>query len=204
MPGTRNITFGGKKGVCTSDEAIDYGTLPKFPSKPPGLFGLFVEENFSKVQSGVAEGKSATDIRTELSIKWRSLSSVEKAHLKHKHDVLKEEYKQEVMNFWKGLNPERRVLLEKSQGPKLRQLAHARRELLGYPEKPPSPFLLFVQKNAKNVNASSVIERTKILGKKWKEMSADEKEVFFIESHKANQQYYHDVAKWKEKHPEIA
>ena len=61
-----------------------------------------------------------------------------------------------------------------------------------------------MQKNTDIVNASSVIERTKKLGEKWKEMSANEKEVFFMESLKANEQYLHDVVKWKEKHPDAA
>ena len=199
MPSKRKTTFESKRRAC---KAIVDGLLPELPSKPPGLFGLFVSDNYSKVQGDVASGKSPTEILTHLSMKWKTLSSAEKAELKHKHDVLKEEYKREVMNLWKGLNTERRVLLEKLQGPKLRQLANARQELLGYPKKPPSSFLLFVQKNTDIVNASSVIERTKKLGEKWKEMSADEKEVFFMESLKANEQYLHDVVKWKVKHPE--
>ena len=199
MPSKRKTTFESKRRAC---KAIVDGLLPELPSKPPGLFGLFVSENYSKVQGDVASGKSPTEILTHLSMKWKTLSSAEKVQLKHRHDVLKEEYKREVMNLWKGLNTERRVLLEKLQGPKLRQLANARQELLGYPKKPPSSFLLFVQKNTDIVNASSVIERTKKLGEKWKEMSADEKEVFFMESLKANEQYLHDVVKWKEKHPE--
>ena len=201
MPSKRKTTFESKRRAC---KAIVDGLLPELPSKPPGLFGLFVSENYSKVQGDVASGKSPTEILTHLSMKWKTLSSAEKVQLKHRHDVLKEEYKREVMNLWKGLNTERRVLLEKLQGPKLRQLANARQELLGYPKKPPSSFLLFVQKNTDIVNASSVIERTKKLGEKWKEMSADEKEVFFMESLKANEQYLHDVVKWKEKHPEAA
>ena len=199
MPSKRKTTFESKRRAC---KAIVDGLLPELPSKPPGLFGLFVSDNYSKVQGDVASGKSPTEILTHLSMKWKTLSSAEKVQLKHRHDVLKEEYKREVMNLWKGLNTERRVLLEKLQGPKLRQLANARQELLGYPKKPPSSFLLFVQKNTDIVNASSVIERTKKLGEKWKEMSADEKEVFFMESLKANEQYLHDVVKWKEKHPE--
>ena len=201
MPSKRKTTFESKRRAC---KAIVDGLLPELPSKPPGLFGLFVSDNYSKVQGDVASGKSPTEILTHLSMKWKTLSSAEKAELKHRHDVLKEEYKREVMNLWKGLNTERRVLLEKLQGPKLRQLANARQELLEYPKKPPSSFLLFVQKNTDIVNASSVIERTKKLGEKWKEMSADEKEVFFMESLKANEQYLHDVVKWKEKHPEAA
>ena len=201
MPSKRKTTFESKRRAC---KAIIDGLLPELPSKPPGLFGLFVSDNYSKVQGDVASGKSPTEILTHLSMKWKTLSSAEKAELKHRHDVLKEEYKREVMNLWKGLNTERRVLLEKLQGPKLRQLANARQELLGYPKKPPSSFLLFVQKNTDIVNASSVIERTKKLSEKWKEMSADEKEVFFMESLKANEQYLHDVVKWKEKHPDAA
>ena len=201
MPSKRKTTFESKRRAC---KAIVDGLLPELPSKPPGLFGLFVSENYSKVQGDVASGKSPTEILTHLSMKWKTLSSAEKVQLKHRHDVLKEEYKREVMNLWKGLNTERRVLLEKLQGPKLRQLANARQEVLEYPKKPLSPFLLFVKKNAETVNASSVIERTKIMGEKWKEMSADEKEVFFMESLKANEQYLHDVVKWKEKHPEAA
>ena len=204
MPSKSKTTFESKRRACTKEEATVDGLLPELPSKPPGLFGLFVSDNYSKVQGDVASGKSPTEILTHLSMKWKTLSSAEKVQLKHRHDVLKEEYKREVMNLWKGLNTERRVLLEKLQGPKLRQLANARQELLGYPKKPPSSFLLFVQKNTDIVNASSVIERTKKLGEKWKEMSADEKEVFFMESLKANEQYLHDVVKWKEKHPDAA
>ena len=199
MPSKRKTTFESKRRAC---KAIVDGLLPELPSKPPGLFGLFVSDNYSKVQGDVASGKSPTEILTHLSMKWKTLSSAEKAELKYRHDVLKEEYKREVMNLWKGLNTERRVLLEKLQGPKLRQLANARQELLEYPKKPLSPFLLFVKKNAETVNASSVIERTKIMGQKWKELSADEREVFFMESLKANEQYLHDVVKWKEKRPE--
>ena len=54
------------------------------------------------------------------------------------------------------------------------------------------------------MNASSIIERTKILGQMWKEMSANEKEIFFKENRKAREQYNRDVAKWTETHPDPA
>ena len=193
------------KKSYTKEEKIDDGSVAEpvaeLPSKPPGLFDLYVKDNFSKVQRGLVPGDSASDVMLALSSKWESLSNAEKEQLKCKNDELKEEYKQQVTILWQELTSEKRALLEETKGPKLRQLASARRELLEYPKKPSSPFLLFVQKNAKNVNASSVIERTKILGEMWKEMSANEKEIFFKENRKAQEQYNRDVAKWKETHP---
>lgn len=86
----------------------------------------------------------------------------------------------------------------------MRQLAKDRRHLLGYPKSPPSPFILFVQRSAEGLKSASAIERAKMLGQKWKKMSAEDKEEYFEENRKAHAQYKKDIAKWKEEHSEVA
>lgn len=179
-------------------------SLAKLPKKPSGVFGLFVKENYSKVAAGLIPGVSAREVMPALSSKWKNLSNEEKEKLKEKYDMMQEEYKQQVISFWKELTAEERAFLEEKHGQKMRQLAKERRQFLGYPKSPPSPFLLFVQMSENGMKSASVIERTKMLGQKWRAMSKEEKEVYFEENRQAHEQYKKDIAKWKAKYPEAA
>ena len=171
--------------------------------KPPGPFGLFVKDNYSKVEAELIPEAVPREVLSRLSSKWKCLSNTEKEQLKQKHDAMKKEYKQEVMRFWQRLTTEERAFLEEKHGPEMRQLAHERRKILGYPRSPLSPFVLFVQRStAVGLENTSVVERTKMLGQKWKDMSDEEKEVYFEENRQAHERYNKDVAIWKEKHPE--
>ena len=189
------------KGSCKRTYNTPQAKLPK---KSPGLFGLFVQENYAKVEAGLIRGVNAREVMSALSGKWKSLSNEDKEKLKEKHDKLHKEYNEQVISFWQELNSEERAFLEEKHGPKMRQLAKERRHFLGYPKRPPSPFILFVQRSANGIESASVIERTKILGQKWREMSNDEKEVYFEENRQAQKQYKKDITKWKAKYPEVS
>lgn len=188
----------------TNKKEIYNLALAKLPKKPPGVFSLFVKENYSKVETELIPGVSAREVMPALSNKWKNLSNEEKEQLKQKHGKLQEEYKQQVIRFWQELNPNERAFLEEKQGPKMKQLAKERQHFLGHPKSPPSPFVLFVQRFANGMKTSSVIERTKILGQKWNELSEREKEVYFEENHRAHEQYKKDLAIWKAKYPEVS
>lgn len=192
------------KTASAEKKDIHNATLEKLPKKPPGEFGLFVKENYSKVKAGLIPGVSAREVMPVLSNKWRNLPNEEKERLKQKHHTMQEEYKQQVISFWRGLTTEERAYLDEKHGPKMRQLDKERRHLLGYPKCPPSPFILFMQRSAEGLKSASVIERAKVLGQKWKEMSREDKEVYFEENRKAHEQYNKDIAKWKEKYSETA
>ena len=175
--------------VSAEMKDIHNAALKKLPTKPPGLFGLFVKENYSKVEAEMIPGISAREVMPALSKKWRNLPNKEKERLKQKHRTIQERYKQHVLSFWKELTTEERAYLDEKQGPKMRQLAKDRRHLLGYPKSPPSPFILFVQRSAEDLKSASAIERAKMLGHKWKKMSAEDKEEYFEENRKAHAQY---------------
>lgn len=192
------------KTVSAENKDIHSATLESLPRKPPGLFGLFVKENYSKVQAGMKPGISAQEVMPALSNKWRNLPHKEKERLKQKHQAIQEEYKQHVISFRQGLSTEERAYLDEKHGPKMRQLDKERRHFLGYPKSPPSPFILFMQRSAEGLKSVSVIEQAKMLGQKWKEMSEEEKETYFEENRKAHEQYNKDIAKWKEKYSEVA
>ena len=192
--------------ITVSEENKDSynATLDKLPKRQPGLFGLFVKENYSKVQAEMTPGTTAREVMPGLSNKWRNLPSKEKERLKEKHQAIQEEYKQQVISFRQGLTTEERVYLDEKHGPKMRQLDKERRHFLGYPKSPSSPFILFMQRSAEGLKSESVIERAKMLGRKWKEMSEGEKETYFEENRKAHEQYNKDIAKWKERYSEVA
>ena len=192
------------KTVSAEKKDIYNVTLEKLPRKPPGLFGLFVKENYSKVEAEMIPGVSAREVMPALSNKWRNLPNKEKERLKQKHHTIQEGYKQQVISFWQGLTAEERAYLDEKHGPKMRRLDKERLHLLGYPKSPPSPFILFMQRSAEGLKSASVIERAKMLGQKWKEMSEEEKEEYFEENRKAHEQYKKDIAKWKEKYSEVA
>ena len=194
----------GTVKTVSADKDVYNATLEKLPRRPPGLFGLFVKDNYSKVQAGMRTGISAREVMPALSSKWRNLPNTEKERLKQKHQKIQEEYKQQVISFRQGLTTEERAYLDEKHGPKMRQLDKERRHFLGYPKSPASPFILFMQKSAESLKSASVIERAKMLGQKWKEMSEEEKEVYFEENRKAHAQYNKDIAKWKEKYSEGA
>lgn len=195
---------GTVKAVSAENKDIYNATFEKLPKKPPGLFGLFVKENYSKVQAGMTPGISAQEVMPALSNKWRNLPHKEKERLKQKQQAIQEEYKQHVISFRQGLSTEERAYLDEKHGPKMRQLDKERRHFLGYPKSPPSPFILFMHRSAEGLKSVSVIERAKMLGQKWKEMSEEEKETYFEENRKAHEQYNKDIAKWKEKYSEVA
>ena len=195
---------GTVKTISGEKKDIYNATLEKLPRKPPGMFGLFVKENYSKVQAGMIPGTSAREVMPVLSNKWRNLRSTEKERLKQKYETIQEEYKQQVISFRQRLTTEERAYLDEKHGPKMRQLDKERRHFLGYPKSPPSPFILFMQKSAESLKSASVIERAKMLGQKWKTMSEEEKEVYFEENRKAHTQYNMEIAKWKEKYSEVA
>ncbi|KAL9950875.1 hypothetical protein ACROYT_G043445 [Oculina patagonica] len=192
-----------RKRAYTQKEIYN-AALAKLPKKPLAVFGLFVKENYSKVAAGLIPGVSARVVMPALSDKWNSLSNEEKEQLKQKHDKMLEEYKQQVISFWQELTAEERTFLEEKHGPKMRQLEKEGRHFLGYPKSPPSPFLLFVQRSANGMEIVSVIERTKMLGQKWRAMSKEEKEVYFEENRQAHEQYKKDIIEWKAKYPEAA
>lgn len=162
-----------------------------------------MKENYSRVQAEMITGSSVREVMPELSNKWRNLPSKEKERLKEKHQAIQEEYKQQVISFRQGLTTEERVYLDEKHGLKMKQLDKERRHFLGYPKSPPSPFILFMQRSAEGLKSASVIERAKLLGRKWKEMSEEEKEMYFEENRKAHEQYNKDIAKWKEKYSEV-
>lgn len=190
--------------VSVEMKDIHNAALKKLPRKPPGLFGLFVKENYSKIKAEMIPGISTREVMPALSKKWRNLPNKEKERLKQKQHTIQERYKQEVLSFWKELTTEERAYLDEKQGPKMRQLAKDRRHLLGYPKSPSSPFILFVQRSAEGLKSASAIERAKMLGQKWKKMSAEDKEEYFEENRKAHAQHKKDIAKWKEEHSEVA
>ena len=194
----------GNVKTVSAEKDVYNATLEKLPRRPPGLFGLFVKDNYSKVQAEMIPGISAREVMPALSNKWRNLPNTEKERLRQKHQTIQEEYKQQVISFRQGLTTEERAYLDEKHGPKMRQLDKERRHFLGYPKSPPSPFILFMQRSAANLKSASVIERAKMLGQKWKEMSEEEKEVYFEENRKAHAQYNKDIAKWKEKYSEVA
>lgn len=172
--------------------------LAKLPKKPPGVFGLFVKEKYPTVEAR-KPGAEAPEIMSELSSEWNSLTDVEKEQWMQKRESLLQQYKEQVMSFGKGMSAEERAFLEEKQGARMQQLEKEQRKLLGYPKRPPSSFILFMQKNADGLEDVPAIERTKMLGKKWREMSTEEKEEFFEENRKARERYKEDVAEWMEK-----
>lgn len=178
--------------------------LEKLPKKPPGVFGLFVKENYSRIASGLSPGFTAPDVMRELSGEWNSMSDEDKEQLKQKHDSLVEEYNKQIMTFEQGLTPEERDFLLQKRGVEMRTLAKKKRKLLtvGMPKMPPGPFIRFMKKSFREVENESPVERMKILGQRWRELSDEEKEVYNEEYRGAREQHIKDLAEWKEKHPD--
>ena len=172
--------------------------LRKLPKKPPGVFALFVRENFSRLEQKNPDD-SAPEIMAKLSSDWKDLPVEEKDELKQKHDELVEMYKEEVIGFDRNLSVEERAFLQQKRGSKMQKLEKEKRKLLGYPKKPPSPFIVFMQKSEGRMENESVTERSKKLGKMWREMGEDEKEVYREEIRTARAKYNVDVTEWKEK-----
>ncbi|XP_078349613.1 transcription factor A, mitochondrial-like [Oculina patagonica] len=178
--------------------------LKKLPKKPPTAFGLFLKENFSKVEAELGPGVGAPAVVSELSKEWKSLSDEEKEEMKQKYERMMEEYREQVSNFGKGLTSEEIAFLKEKRGPQMQKIAKEKRQILGYPKRPLSPYILFVQKHSEELDFGTPVERIKILGQKWSEMSAEEKEVYIELSRQAREKYHNDVAEWKEKHPKAA
>ena len=178
--------------------------LKKLPKKPPTPFGLFLKENFSRVEAVLGAGTGAPAIVSELSKEWKSLSDEEKEQMKQKYEKMMEEYKEQVSNFGKGLTSEELAFLKEKRGPQMQKIAKEKRQLLGYPKRPLSAYILFVQKHVEEMESESPVERIKILGQRWNEMTDVEKEVYIELSRQAREKYHKDVAEWKENHPEAA
>lgn len=177
--------------------------LQKLPKKPPGMFGLFVKEKFPTFAAG-KPGAAAPEIMSDISSEWNSLSDSEKEEWKEKYEGMIQDYKEQVKKFGEELTSEERSFLKAKQGAKMQKLEKEKRELLGYPKKPPSPFIIFMQKNSDGLEDVPVVERTKLLGKKWREMSEDDKGVYFEESRKSREKHQEDVKEWMNKYAQAA
>lgn len=173
--------------------------LSKLPKKPAGPFGLFLKEKYPEASQ---PGVRTKDIMSRLSAEWQSLSETEKSEWVQKREALKQQYNEQVMNFGKELTAEERAFLEQTQGAQLQKLQKEQRRLLGFPKRPMSAFILFSQRNSEDLKDLPITERTKILGRKWREMFEDEKEKYQTESRQAFEKYHMDVDDWMEKNPE--
>lgn len=175
--------------------------LKKIPKKPPTKYTLFLQENFARVQAQLSPGSAGPAVLSELAKEWNSLSNEEKDQLEQKCTKLKEDYKQQVIEFGKGLTEQEVSFLLEKRGQKMKKLAKEMRQLLEYPKRPISSYFRFTQEHLGELENESLVERVKVLGQKWREMTDEEKEVYKDESRKASVQYKKDVAEWKQKHP---
>ena len=175
--------------------------LAKIPKKPPGAFGLFVKEKYP-IFEAENPGAKTTEIMTMIAGEWQGLPDEEKEEWNQKREKLLQHYKDQVMTLGKGLTAEERSFIEEKLGAQLKRLRKEQRELLGYPKRPLTAFLMFTQKHRDEMKDLPITERTKVFGKKWREMSDEEKEEFFEESRQAREKYHEDVAEWEEKNPE--
>lgn len=175
--------------------------LKKIPKKPPTKYTLFLQENYSRVQAQLSPGSAGPAVLSELAKEWNSLSNEEKDQLEQKCAKLKEDYKQQVIEFGKGLTDQELSFLKEKRGQKMQQLAKEMRELLGYPKRPLSSYFLFTQENLGELEDVPLVERVKILAQKWREMTDEQKEVYKEESRKEREKYEKDVVEWKQKHP---
>lgn len=178
--------------------------LKKLPKKPPTAFSLYLKENYSRAAASLGADASAPTVVIELSREWKSLSDEEKEQVKQKCEKMKQDYKEQVGNFGKGLTSQEYAFLREKRGPQMQRIAKEKRQLLGYPKKPPSAYILFIQRHVEEVESTSPTERIKILGHKWNEMSDEEKEEYVELSRQAREKHQKDVAEWKEKHPDAA
>lgn len=190
------------KDAFTEKMRIYNAPLAKLPKKPPGIFGLFVKENYSTAET-VNPGAKVSDVMIELSREWNGLSDTEKEEWFQKREKMMEDYNEEVKNFGKGLSVEERAFLEEKQSVLLQKLKKEQRQLLGYPRRPPSAFIFFSQRNITGFEELTMTERTKMLGKKWQELPESEKEEYFEESRKARKKYDEDLAEWMKNNPEV-
>lgn len=190
------------KKVYAEKLEIYNAPLKKLPMKPPTAYTLFLKENFSRVQAQLSPGSGGPAVLSELAKEWNSLSNEEKNQLEQKCAKMKEEYKEQVINFGKGLTDQERSFLQEKRGPKMKQLAKEMRQLLEYPKRPLSPYFRFAQKHVGELENEPPVERMKVLGQKWREMTDEEKKVYNEETGEALEKYKKDVAEWKQKHPE--
>ena len=175
--------------------------LKKLPKKPPTKYTLFLQENYARVQAQLSPGSAGPAVLSELAKEWHSLSDEEKDQLDQKCAKLKEDYKQQVIEFGKELTDQELSFLKEKRGQKMQQLAKEMRQLLGYPKRPLSSYFRFTQENLGELENEPLVERVKILGQKWREMTDEQKEMYTEESRKEREQYKKDVAAWKQKHP---
>lgn len=178
--------------------------LEKLPKKPPGVFGLFVKENYSRITSGLSPGSTAPDAMRELSNEWNSMSDDDKEQLKQKYENLVEEYNKQILTFEQNLTDEERAFLLQKRREEMRTLAKKKRKLLnvGKPKLPPGPFVRFMLNSLGKVESESPVERLKILGQRWQQLSDEEKEVYIEEYRLAREKYAQDLAEWNAKHPD--
>lgn len=175
--------------------------LKKLPKKPPTKYTLFLQENYARVQAQLSPGSGGPAVMSELAKEWNSLSNEEKDQLEQKCAKMKEDYKLQVIEFGKGLTDQELSFLKEKRGQKMQKLAKEMRQLLGYPKRPISSYFRFTQENLGELENEPLVERVKVLGQKWREMTDDEKEVYKEESRKEHEKYKKDVAEWKQKHP---
>ncbi|XP_020892603.1 transcription factor A, mitochondrial-like [Exaiptasia diaphana] len=185
----------------TYDEEMAEFKAPfeKMPRKPAGVYARFVKENFAKVRDQNPE-LNTQEVIGKLSEEWKKVSVEEKDRIKKKVMVDVEQYHSDVVAFQGKLTEDEIDFLNHFAKDQMKKLNQERLKLLNFPKKPGGTFIVFVNMEKENFpreEDESMSEWLKRMGRKWRNMSSEEKEMYFSVKKRAMEKYEEDVENWK-------
>lgn len=182
------------------EEMADFkAPFEKMPRKPTNVYGRFVKENFARISNQNPE-LSAKEVIGKLSEQWKEVSEEEKDRIKQRVVEDIEQYKSDVVAFEGKLTEDELDFLNHFAKDQMKKLHQERLKLLKFPKKPAGPFIFFVNMEKENFprgEDESMSEWLKKMGKKWRNMSNEEKEMYVFVKKRAMEKYKEDVENWK-------
>lgn len=173
--------------------------LKKIPRKPPGVFARFVKENFSTIQHENPSLK-AQEIIQRLGEQWKEVTEDQKRVLNKKLEEDTKRYEADVVGFEDKLTEEELDFLNHLAKDKMKKLHQHKLRLLNFPKKPGGPFLYFVNMEKDNFPRRAdeeMKEWLKQMGKRWRNLTDEEREGYVFVKKRAMEKYEEDVENWK-------
>ncbi|KAF8841536.1 hypothetical protein BDN67DRAFT_967125 [Paxillus ammoniavirescens] len=188
---------GSSAKVAKKDEKPK-ATIPKKdmpPKRPPGSFLLFFI-SYLKSQPKVKTLEETQALSKRASEVWKTYSIAEKQPFYDEHEVLKEQFKKERIEYFRNTSITTLKEINKSRRARgklaIRRVTDAPR--------PITAFLWFVSDFRKSTDGQSILTQTvpgknhnvqliTAAGERWRSMSAEEQSPYFEKSRKAREEF---------------
>ncbi|KAK9504768.1 hypothetical protein O3M35_008957 [Rhynocoris fuscipes] len=184
-------------GRQSLEEKLGIQAKPKKPITPFLRYLRMIRSELIREKPDI----KVTEIAKIGSERWKNIDAKTFSVLKQEYDSDVEKYQRDIKEYDLRLSPEikEKLLMEKANM-KMRKEKHdlkKKRASLGCPKRPPNTFLLFLKEHVSERGSSTYSEWVSNLGKKWKELSEEQKAPYLELQKKKLEEYKAKKAKWE-------